>query len=113
MGIIQQINSIGPRLLELSEGIQKPYLSSSYLGSLLTERSDVLKWLWNLSEWQVTESILDWRLGKLQELFFLLEFSTFIGSFDLIGSEITATLLEEHLVHLVSLRYEINGLRDF
>lgn len=35
---------------------------------ILTEWSDKLKWLWNLTEWQVTESILNWGLRELEEL---------------------------------------------
>ena len=35
---------------------------------ILTEWSDKLKWLWNLTEWQVTESVLNWGLRELKEL---------------------------------------------
>ena len=38
--------------------------------SVLTERSDEFEWLWNLSEWQVAESVLNWCFRELQELLF-------------------------------------------
>ena len=39
----------------------------------LTERSDVLEWLWNFSEWKFSEVGHDWLLGELHELLLSLE----------------------------------------
>jgi hypothetical protein len=44
-----------------------------FLESLLTEWSDVFEWLWDFSEWQLSEVGHDWLLGELHELLFGLE----------------------------------------
>ena len=43
------------------------------LESILTEWSDVFEWLWDFSEWELSEVSHDWLLGELHELLFGLE----------------------------------------
>lgn len=46
---------------------------SKGFGGSLTERSDVLEWFWDVSEWKFSEVGHDWLLGELHELLLSLE----------------------------------------
>jgi len=61
------------------------------------EWSDVFEWLWDVSEWQLSEVGHDWLLGELHELLFGLE-SCILGGggFQTLASE-TSGCLEDGL----------------